>query len=86
MLACGECFDRVGGNRQCHPVIYLPGAIMNKDQVKGRAQEVKGKLKEVAGRISGNKNLEQEGKLQNVGGKVQAGYGDLKRDIKKDSA
>jgi len=51
---------------------------MNKDQVKGRAKEVKGKVKEVAGRISGNKDLEQRGKLEDVGGKIQAGYGDLK--------
>lgn len=59
---------------------------MNKDQVKGRAEEAKGKVKEVAGRISGDKELEQKGKLQNVGGKIQAGYGDLKKDIKKNSA
>jgi uncharacterized protein YjbJ (UPF0337 family) len=26
--------------------------------------------------------LEQEGKIQNAKGKVQAGYGDLKEDIK----
>jgi uncharacterized protein YjbJ (UPF0337 family) len=67
-------------------VINRPGGIMNKDQVKGRAEEAKGKVKEVAGRISGDKELEQKGKLQNVGGKIQAGYGDLKKDIKKNSA
>jgi uncharacterized protein YjbJ (UPF0337 family) len=67
-------------------VINLPGDIMNKDQVKGRVEEAKGKVKEVAGRISGNKDLEQRGKLENVGGKIQAGYGDLKKDIKKNSA
>jgi uncharacterized protein YjbJ (UPF0337 family) len=26
--------------------------------------------------------LEQEGKIQNAKGKVQAGYGDLKEDVK----
>ena len=56
---------------------------MNKDQVKGRIEEAKGKLKEVAGKVSGNEKLEQEGKLQNIGGKVQADYGDLKQDVKK---
>jgi uncharacterized protein YjbJ (UPF0337 family) len=56
---------------------------MNKDQVKGRIEEAKGKVKEVAGKAVGNRDLEQEGKIQNVGGKVQAGYGDLKEDIKK---
>ncbi|NMG29679.1 CsbD family protein [Aromatoleum evansii] len=55
---------------------------MNKDQVKGRIEEAKGKMKEVAGRVSGDKKLEREGKIQNISGKVQAGIGDLKEDIK----
>jgi len=55
---------------------------MNKDQVKGRIEEATGKVKEVAGKVTGDKELEQEGKVQNIGGKVQAGYGDLKEDIK----
>lgn len=56
---------------------------MNRDQVKGRVKEVEGKVKEVAGKIVGNKTLEEKGKAQNAGGKVQAGYGDLKNDLKK---
>ena len=56
---------------------------MNKDQIKGRVKEAKGKVKEVTGKLVGNKELEQEGKLQKSGGKVQAGYGDLKEDITK---
>ncbi len=55
---------------------------MNKDQVKGRIEEATGKVKEVTGKVTGDKDLEQEGKVQNIGGKVQAGYGDLKEDIK----
>jgi uncharacterized protein YjbJ (UPF0337 family) len=55
---------------------------MNKDQVKGRIEEATGKVKEVAGKVTGDRELEQEGKVQNIGGKVQAGYGDLKEDIK----
>jgi uncharacterized protein YjbJ (UPF0337 family) len=56
---------------------------MNKDQVKGRVKEVKGKAKEIAGVLAGDETLEQKGKLQNAVGKAQAGYGDLKRDLKK---
>ena len=55
---------------------------MNKDQVKGRIEEAKGKVKEIAGNVAGNKKLEQEGKTQNISGKIQAGLGDLKEDIK----
>ncbi len=57
---------------------------MNKDQVKGRIEEVKGKVKDVTGKIVGNKNLEEKGKVHNSVGKIQAGYGDLKDDLKKD--
>jgi uncharacterized protein YjbJ (UPF0337 family) len=56
---------------------------MNNDQVKGRIKEAKGKAKQVAGNVVGNKKLEEKGKLQKDVGKVQAGYGDLKHDLKK---
>ena len=57
--------------------------VMNKDQVKGRIKEAEGKVKEVSGKIVGNKNLEEKGNAQKTVGKVQAGYGDLKDDLKK---
>lgn len=56
---------------------------MNKDQIKGRAEETKGKVKEITGKVVGNEKLEVEGKVQGTAGKAQAGYGDLKEDIKK---
>lgn len=55
---------------------------MNKDQVKGRVEEVKGKVKEVAGSIVGNKSLEAKGVVQKTVGKIQAGLGDVKSDVK----
>lgn len=55
---------------------------MNKDQVKGRIDVVKGAVKEVAGHIVGNKSLETEGVVQKTVGKVQAGLGDIKSDVK----
>ncbi len=59
---------------------------MNKDQVKGRVKEVAGKAKEVVGSIVGNKELEAKGVVQNAVGKVQAGAGDLREDLKKAKA
>ena len=56
---------------------------MDKNQVKGRIKEAEGKAKEITGKIVGNKSLEEKGKVQKTVGKVQAGYGDLKNDIKK---
>ena len=56
---------------------------MDKNQVKGRIKEAEGKAKEITGKIVGNKSLEEKGKAQKTVGKVQAGYGDLKDDLKK---
>ena len=51
---------------------------MNKDQVKGRAEQVKGNIKEGVGKAVGNDRLRGEGKVDQVAGKTQAGYGDAK--------
>jgi len=63
-------------------VIRYQENSMNKDQVKGRVEEAKGKTKEVTGKAVGNKEREQKGRIQKAGGKIQAGYGDLKEDVK----
>jgi uncharacterized protein YjbJ (UPF0337 family) len=56
---------------------------MNKDQVKGRLKKAEGKVKEVTGKIVGDKFLEQKGRNKRAAGAVQAGYGDLKNNVKK---
>lgn len=65
--------------------IYFQENTMNKDQAKGRIDEATGKMKEVAGKVTGNKELELKGTVQNIGGKIQAGLGDLKNDLDKAS-
>lgn len=55
---------------------------MNKDQVKGVAQQGKGKVKEAMGELTGKKSLEREGKADQVKGKVQKNYGDAKENVK----
>ncbi|UHL64834.1 CsbD family protein [Paralcaligenes sp. KSB-10] len=55
---------------------------MNKDQVSGRAEEAGGQVKKAVGKILGIKTLEEKGKLEKVGGKVQSGFGDSKNDLK----
>lgn len=57
---------------------------MNKDQVKGRMEEVAGEAKKVTGKVIGNKNLEQKGRVEEAGGKVRAGYGDAKNELKNE--
>jgi uncharacterized protein YjbJ (UPF0337 family) len=56
---------------------------VNKDQVKGRADEVQGKIKEVVGKAVGNKELEVKGNIQKNVGAVRAKVGDVTHDIKK---
>jgi len=54
---------------------------MNKDQVKGRAEQAKGKVKDVAGDLTGNTRLESEGKADQLKGKARASVGDAKRKV-----
>ncbi|WP_019103436.1 CsbD family protein [Chromobacterium haemolyticum] len=56
---------------------------INKDQIKGRAEEAKGKVKEVIGKAVGNKDLEAKGSIQKNLGAVQASVGDMKEDLAK---
>jgi uncharacterized protein YjbJ (UPF0337 family) len=57
---------------------------MNDDQVDGRIAEVKGKIKKAAGKAVGNKGLERKGTIQDLHGKAQAEFGDLRESIDKD--
>lgn len=57
--------------------------LMNKDQLKGHAEEVKGKIKEATGVILDDESLKQDGNLEKNIGKVKSGFGDLKEDLKK---
>jgi uncharacterized protein YjbJ (UPF0337 family) len=57
---------------------------MNKDQVKGRAEEIAGKTKKVVGRVVNDESLKQKGRLEEAAGKARAHYGDVKRDLHKE--
>ncbi len=57
---------------------------MNKDQVKGRIEETEGKIKEALGVVLDDEELEVKGNIQKNVGKVQAGFGNLKEEIKDD--
>ena len=55
---------------------------MDKDHIKGSAQQAKGAVKEVAGNFSGDAKLESEGKADKVAGKVQNAIGGLKDTLR----
>jgi uncharacterized protein YjbJ (UPF0337 family) len=51
---------------------------MDKDRVKGSAQQVKGAVKETVGKVTGDAKLRAEGQGDKVAGKVQNAAGGVK--------
>ena len=54
---------------------------MNKDEIKGKANQAKGKVKEKAGEFADDPELQTEGLADQATGKVQEGFGAAKRKI-----
>lgn len=57
---------------------------MNKDQVKGRAEQVAGKTKAGIGKVTKDETLKNKGRMEEVAGKARATYGDAKHELDKD--
>ena len=55
---------------------------MDKDRIKGSAEQAKGAVKEAAGKILGDKKLETEGQTEKAVGKVQNAIGGLKDTLR----
>jgi len=55
---------------------------MDKDRIKGSAEQAKGAVKEAAGKVFGDKKLETEGKTDKAAGKVQNAIGGLKDAVR----
>ena len=55
---------------------------MDKDRIKGAAQQAKGTAKEVAGKVTGDAKLETEGKSDKVAGKIWNAVGGLKDTLR----
>ena len=53
------------------------------DKTEGKWHKVKGKIKQVAGKAVGNRDLEAEGKAENVDGKVQEKIAKIKAVVGK---
>jgi uncharacterized protein YjbJ (UPF0337 family) len=59
--------------------------IMDREHVKGAADKAKGAIKEGSGKLSGDKDMETEGKLDKVKGSAHNAAGDVK-DAARDAA
>ena len=49
------------------------------DKIKGEKDKLKGNIKEGIGKVTGNKDLEQEGKEDNAKGKAKKKIGEVKK-------
>ena len=56
---------------------------MDKDRIKGVANQAKGAVKETVGKVVGDAKLEAEGKADKIKGKVQNAVGGAKDSIKE---
>ena len=57
---------------------------MDKDRIKGVAQKIKGNIEEVVGKMTGNRKLETDGKIDNAAGNVRKAVGEAK-DVVRDA-
>ena len=55
---------------------------MDRNRIKGSAEQAKGKVKEVAGKVTGDKKLSAEGKADKVSGKIRSAVGGLKDAVR----
>jgi len=55
---------------------------MDKNRIEGAAKELKGTIKEAAGKLTGNRKLEAEGKVDKAAGEVQSTVGKGKDAVK----
>ena len=52
--------------------------MVDKDRIKGSAEQAKGKIKEVAGKVTGDSKMQSEGKADQVKGKIRNAVGGVK--------
>jgi len=55
--------------------------LPNKDEVEGKFDRAKGSVKETVGRAINDRDLEDEGRADKTGGKVQEGFGTARRKV-----
>jgi len=56
---------------------------MDKEHVKGAADKAKGAIKDTAGKVTGDKELQAEGKMDKAKGSAHKAAGDVKDAVRK---
>jgi uncharacterized protein YjbJ (UPF0337 family) len=77
-------------NRSSHPSVAYSTAqmekVMDREHIKGAADKAKGAIKDAAGKMTGDKELQSEGKLDKAKGAAHDAAGNVKdaaRDLTK---
>jgi uncharacterized protein YjbJ (UPF0337 family) len=66
-----------------YQLIIKKEKIMDREHVKGAAEKAKGAIKDTAGKITGDKELQTEGKLDKAKGEAHNIAGDVKDAVRK---
>lgn len=56
-------------------------SVPNNDEVEGKFEQAKGWVKDKAGEVTGDRDLEAEGEVQNAEGKTQESWGKVKHGV-----
>ena len=56
---------------------------MDREHVKGAADKAKGAIKDAAGKVTGDKELQTEGKIDKAKGNAHNAAGDVKDAVRK---
>jgi len=56
--------------------------VADKDRIEGAAKNIGGKIKEGIGKVTGDENLQAEGKADQIEGKTQNAIGGIKDTLK----
>jgi uncharacterized protein YjbJ (UPF0337 family) len=65
------------------PDMQLSGEKMDKDRIKGAADQAKGKIKEAAGKPTGDTKTAAEGKFDQAKGKAESAAGGAKDKLRE---
>jgi len=61
----------------------MKGTVMDKEHIKGAADKAKGAIKDTAGKVTGDKELQAEGKMDKAKGAAHSAAGDVKDAVKR---
>lgn len=56
---------------------------MNSKHVKGTVREIKGKVKQNVGHATGDSQMEKEGVVDRIKGRIEKGVGEIKDKVKE---